>query len=154
MTSRHRFASRWSAYITAAVGLLITGFNVSASPVNKCVVDGTVTYQQGPCPTSRKARKDPTLEELNAEEKKRRAAAALSAPAKLAPAATNAAAGPAGPAVPVATDPAPAFRCDGRRYCSQMSSCAEAKYFLANCPGVKMDGNRDGTPCEAQWCRD
>jgi hypothetical protein len=33
-----------------------------------------------------------------------------------------------------------------------MRSCAEAKYFLANCPGVKMDGNRDGTPCEQQWC--
>ncbi|MDE2369611.1 MAG: excalibur calcium-binding domain-containing protein [Burkholderiales bacterium] len=44
------------------------------------------------------------------------------------------------------------FRCDGRKYCSQMNSCAEAKYFLANCPGVKMDGDRDGIPCEDQWC--
>jgi Excalibur calcium-binding domain len=33
-----------------------------------------------------------------------------------------------------------------------MTSCAEARYFLANCPGVKMDGNRDGQPCEKQWC--
>jgi cold shock CspA family protein len=50
--------------------------------------------------------------------------------------------------------PAPAnFRCDGRRYCTQMTSCQEAKYFLANCPGVKMDGNGDGLPCEMQWCK-
>jgi cold shock CspA family protein len=43
-------------------------------------------------------------------------------------------------------------RCDGRVYCSQMTSCAETKFFLKNCPGVKMDGNQDGTPCEQQWC--
>ncbi|VTU12856.1 Excalibur calcium-binding domain protein [Variovorax sp. SRS16] len=46
-----------------------------------------------------------------------------------------------------------AFRCDGRTYCSQMTSCEEATYFLKNCPGVKMDGNGDGVPCEKQWCR-
>lgn len=44
------------------------------------------------------------------------------------------------------------FQCDGRTYCSQMTSCAEAKLFLKNCPGVKMDGNYDGVPCEQQWC--
>ena len=44
------------------------------------------------------------------------------------------------------------FKCDGRIYCSQMTSCAEAKFFLANCPGTKMDGNNDGVPCEKQWC--
>lgn len=47
---------------------------------------------------------------------------------------------------------APAFRCDGRTRCTQMRSCAEAHYFLANCPGVQMDGNRNGVPCEEQWC--
>ena len=47
---------------------------------------------------------------------------------------------------------APIFQCDGRTHCSQMTSCAEAKYFLANCPGTKMDGDRDGIPCEQQWC--
>ncbi|MDR2548980.1 MAG: excalibur calcium-binding domain-containing protein [Desulfobulbus sp.] len=31
--------------------------------------------------------------------------------------------------------------------------CEEAKFFLRNCPGVKMDGNNDGVPCERQWCR-
>jgi cold shock CspA family protein len=44
------------------------------------------------------------------------------------------------------------FKCDGRTYCSQMSSCAEAKFFLNNCPGTKMDGDGDGIPCENQWC--
>lgn len=50
--------------------------------------------------------------------------------------------------------PAPAsrFRCDGRTYCSQMTSCEEARFFLQNCPNVKMDGNNDGVPCEKQWC--
>lgn len=49
------------------------------------------------------------------------------------------------------------FHCDGRQYCSQMRSCAEATYFLQHCPGVKMDGGDgqgrpNGVPCEKQWC--
>jgi len=44
------------------------------------------------------------------------------------------------------------FQCDGRTYCSQMTSCAEATFFLKNCPNVQMDGNHDGVPCEQQWC--
>jgi cold shock CspA family protein len=44
------------------------------------------------------------------------------------------------------------FHCDGRTYCSQMASCEEAKSFLKSCPGVTMDGNNDGIPCEQQWC--
>jgi len=44
------------------------------------------------------------------------------------------------------------FKCDGRTYCSQMTSCDEAMFFLRNCPGVKMDGEGDGIPCEKQWC--
>ncbi len=47
---------------------------------------------------------------------------------------------------------APSFTCDGRKHCSQMTSCAEATYFSNNCPGTKMDGNHDGVPCEKQWC--
>lgn len=49
--------------------------------------------------------------------------------------------------------PSRQFACDGRTYCSQMTSCEEAKFFLKNCPGVKMDGNNDGVPCERQWCK-
>ena len=45
-----------------------------------------------------------------------------------------------------------AFRCDGRTQCSQMTSCAEATWFIENCPGTQMDGNHDGVPCERQWC--
>ena len=45
------------------------------------------------------------------------------------------------------------FRCDGRTHCSQMRSCEEATFFIRNCPGTKMDGDRDGVPCERQWCR-
>jgi|GEM_PF-3722501 len=44
------------------------------------------------------------------------------------------------------------FECDGRKYCSQMTSCEEALYFLKNCPDPRMDGNNDGVPCEKQWC--
>ena len=45
------------------------------------------------------------------------------------------------------------YRCDGRTRCAQMRSCAEATWFLKNCPGVEMDGDRDGVPCERQWCQ-
>lgn len=44
------------------------------------------------------------------------------------------------------------YRCDGRQHCSQMTSCAEATFFLKNCPGVKVDGDNDGVPCEQQLC--
>ena len=44
------------------------------------------------------------------------------------------------------------FTCDGRTHCSQMTSCAEATYFLQHCPNTQMDGNNDGEPCEKQWC--
>ncbi len=50
--------------------------------------------------------------------------------------------------LPVPSD----FKCDGRNMCSQMTSCREATLFTQNCPGMKMDGNGDGVPCEQQWC--
>ncbi len=61
------------------------------------------------------------------------------------------------PALPASLSPAklplPAdFKCDGRNMCSQMTSCREATLFLQNCPGMQMDGNGDGIPCEQQWC--
>jgi cold shock CspA family protein len=45
-----------------------------------------------------------------------------------------------------------AFKCEGKIHCSQMTSCAEATYYLKNCPGVKIDGDSDGIPCEDQHC--
>jgi len=59
----------------------------------------------------------------------------------------------ASPGVQTDAPSATAFRCDGRTHCSQMTSCKEATYFLKNCPGVKMDGDNDGIPCEQQWCK-
>jgi hypothetical protein len=55
--------------------------------------------------------------------------------------------------VPKADTSLAAYKCDGRVHCSQMTSCAEAKFFLKNCPGTKMDGDNDGIPCESQWCK-
>jgi hypothetical protein len=123
----------------AFLAVIAATSGVHAAPINKCVINGSVTYQQGSCPSTQ-ARKDPTLEELNAAERTRRAAA-------------NSAAAATPKAIPhVPNTISSSFRCDGRKYCSQMSSCAEAKYFLASCPGVKMDGDNDGIPCEEQWC--
>jgi cold shock CspA family protein len=45
------------------------------------------------------------------------------------------------------------FQCDGKIYCSEMGSCAEAKFYLRNCTGTMMDGDNDGVPCESQWCK-
>ncbi len=44
------------------------------------------------------------------------------------------------------------YTCRGKIHCSQMTSCAEAEFYIRNCPGTKMDGDRDGVPCEKQWC--
>jgi len=68
---------------------------------------------------------------------------------------SNSAAPESAAAVPLSPQPlaAPAFHCDGRTTCSQMTSCAEAKYFLQHCPHTTMDGNHDGVPCEQQWCQ-
>ncbi|GEM_PF-2734438 len=44
------------------------------------------------------------------------------------------------------------FHCAGKTHCSHMNSCEEAKFYLRNCPGVKIDGDNDGIPCEKQWC--
>ena len=43
------------------------------------------------------------------------------------------------------------YKCDGRQHCSQMRSYEEAKYFIRHCPNTKMDGDRDGIPCERQF---
>ncbi|MFN7546902.1 MAG: excalibur calcium-binding domain-containing protein [Pseudomonadota bacterium] len=125
----------------------------TSSQVFKCVINGSVTFQNTPCPVEKPVR-PPTKDELNAERKKRLAESAAAAASEPRAPSQGATAVPANQAAPRDQAPSrePAFRCDGRQHCSQMRSCAEAKYFLTNCPGVKMDGNRDGTPCEQQWC--
>ena len=44
------------------------------------------------------------------------------------------------------------FKCDQRTVCSQMTSCAEAKYFQRNCPDVDLRPDSTGVPCPLRWC--
>jgi endonuclease YncB( thermonuclease family) len=41
------------------------------------------------------------------------------------------------------------FTCSGKRVCREMTSCAEARFYLAQCGVTSLDGDRDGVPCEA-----
>lgn len=38
--------------------------------------------------------------------------------------------------------------CGSKRYCSEMSSCEEARHYLTQCGIQTLDGNGDGVPCE------
>jgi endonuclease YncB( thermonuclease family) len=42
--------------------------------------------------------------------------------------------------------------CGNKRYCSQMVSCAEARYYLAQCGNKRLDKDGNGVPCE-NLCR-
>lgn len=53
---------------------------------------------------------------------------------------------------PLASQLQTQYSCQGKTYCSQMSSCEEATFYQNHCPGTKMDGDDDGIPCEDQWC--
>lgn len=44
------------------------------------------------------------------------------------------------------------FSCSGKRYCREMTSCEEAKFYLTSCDVRSLDGNKDGVPCE-KLCR-
>jgi hypothetical protein len=140
------------------VGLL--ALPAGAQTMFKCVGSGgQVSYQQTPCPGAGPAR---SLERDRAEAESRhrdtrpvlppRPAVAASAVPAGRPPATAAATATATASSSLPTAPS-RWRCDGRLHCSKMTSCEEAKFFLANCPGVKMDGDHDGVPCEEQWCR-
>lgn len=39
--------------------------------------------------------------------------------------------------------------CGSKRYCREMTSCAEARFYLRQCGVRTLDGNHDGTPCES-----
>jgi len=137
-----------------------------AAAVYKCVKHREITYQSEPCPTPIR-RTEPNIKKLNEERMKKlletgttgkstksdndgqvseKADAMAAAPAQTAKTSVSSTT-----AQPVKTTTT--FKCDGRQHCSQMTSCSEAKYFLKNCPGVKMDGDNDGIPCEDQWCK-
>ena len=45
------------------------------------------------------------------------------------------------------------FKCTPEKSsCSSMTSCAEAFFHQETCGVSNMDGDRDGIPCERQWC--
>lgn len=42
-----------------------------------------------------------------------------------------------------------AASCPSRQYCTRIGTCAEARWYLANCSwGHKLDADSDGVPCE------
>lgn len=41
------------------------------------------------------------------------------------------------------------FSCEGKKYCSQMVSCDEARFYLEHCGVKTLDGDKDGVPCES-----
>jgi hypothetical protein len=44
------------------------------------------------------------------------------------------------------------FSCDRRTHCAQMTSCAEAKYFLKHCRDADLEVDASGVPCSRRWC--
>lgn len=40
------------------------------------------------------------------------------------------------------------WRCGEKTYCTQMASCAEAMFHFQACGPRRLDGDRDGVPCE------
>jgi hypothetical protein len=157
-----------SYVLTCFFAVLIAPLTLeAATSIFKCTLNGSVTYQNAPCPAS-EPRKTPTVEQLNSERRKKLRETADS-PSNSTGSVTKGqiSSNPGGTSGSQAlgdkdrTNSSAAasagkpgtYRCDGRIHCSQMTSCPEAQYFLSNCPGVKMDGDGDGIPCEDQWCR-
>ncbi len=52
---------------------------------------------------------------------------------------------PADPAAKPAKDTA--FRCGTKTYCREMTTCAEANFYLQKCGLTRLDGDGDGVPC-------
>jgi endonuclease YncB( thermonuclease family) len=107
---------------------------------------------------------DPTLPPLEAEARQaRRGLWALPASEQVPPwvwrrnGGRAAAAAPAAPAqirtpAPPQANAAAGFVCGAKRVCGQMTSCAEAQFHLNQCGLSRLDGDRDGVPCE-RLCR-
>lgn len=52
----------------------------------------------------------------------------------------------------VNSDNSGSFSCAGKTKCTQMASCEEATFYLNNCGLSRLDGDKDGVPCET-LCR-
>ncbi|SUA36320.1 nuclease [Neisseria zoodegmatis] len=50
---------------------------------------------------------------------------------------------------PKQASPSGRFVCGGKRFCKQMTSCAEAKFYLNQCGVTRLDRDGDGRPCES-----
>lgn len=48
-----------------------------------------------------------------------------------------------------ATNESGGFSCAGKTKCGEMTSCAEAQFYLNSCGLSRLDGDGDGTPCES-----
>ena len=59
------------------------------------------------------------------------------------------AAKPSTPEKQVETDDGSSGGCSGKRFCKQMSSCAEARHYLNDCGVHRLDADSDGVPCES-----
>jgi len=53
------------------------------------------------------------------------------------------------PTVPVVKSTNSGFTCSGKRFCKQMISCEEARYYLNVCGVYRLDRDNDGIPCES-----
>jgi hypothetical protein len=54
--------------------------------------------------------------------------------------------------LPVVNGPSAGSTCGAKRYCGQMTNCAEAQFYFRQCGLTRLDGDRDGVPCE-EICR-
>ena len=51
---------------------------------------------------------------------------------------------------PPASTPAPSgYSCSGKTTCGQMSTCEEAYFYMNSCGISRLDGDKDGVPCES-----
>lgn len=55
-------------------------------------------------------------------------------------------------AAPEANTDASNWKCGTKKRCREMTSCDEARFYLSKCGVRSLDGDRDGTPCNA-LCR-
>jgi endonuclease YncB( thermonuclease family) len=53
---------------------------------------------------------------------------------------------------PVKATAGGARQCGAKRYCNQMASCEEARFYLTQCGLTRLDRDGDGVPCES-LCR-
>ncbi len=53
---------------------------------------------------------------------------------------------------PAASPSSSGYSCSGKVYCREMTSCAEARFYLEQCGLSRLDGDSDGVPCE-KLCR-